>query len=130
MRIDHVSLLVADVPRALRFYSGTLGLRELSRPPGAAPGAWLALGEQQLHLIAEREPGQAAALHPGYADADAAIGYGSHVALAVPDLDATLAALGANDVAPVGDVDVRGDGVRRAFLRDPDGHVVEMIQAP
>ena len=41
MRLDHVSLLVADVPAALRFYAGALGLRELPRPPGAAPGAWL-----------------------------------------------------------------------------------------
>jgi catechol 2,3-dioxygenase-like lactoylglutathione lyase family enzyme len=27
-------------------------------------------------------------------------------------------------------IDLRRDGVRRAFLRDPDGHVVEAMQAP
>ena len=59
MRLDHGSLLVSDVERSLRFYTGALGLTEVPRPPTFdTPGAWLAIGEQQLHLVGETEPGR------------------------------------------------------------------------
>ena len=46
MRLDHGSLLVSDVERSVRFYTGALGLTEVPRPPTfEAPGAWLAIGE-------------------------------------------------------------------------------------
>ena len=82
-----------------------------------------------MHLIGEATPGRARAAHPGYTDAEAAAGYGSNLALSVPDLDAALARLAERGIAPVGH-DVRGDGVRRAFLRDADAHVVELMQDP
>lgn len=49
--IHHVSLPVTDLERSRRFYSEILGLREIKRPPFDFPGAWFAIGEQQLHLI-------------------------------------------------------------------------------
>jgi glyoxylase I family protein len=53
--IHHVSLPVRDLARAKAFYSQVLGLSEIERPAFDFPGAWYAIGDQQLHLIvAER----------------------------------------------------------------------------
>jgi catechol 2,3-dioxygenase-like lactoylglutathione lyase family enzyme len=129
MRLDHGSLLVSDVERALRFYTGALGLEEVARPPTFdAPGAWLAIGEQQLHLVGEAEPGRTRAQHPPYDPAEIAIGYGSHLALEVDDLDAALERAHAHGIDPAGEVLARGDGVRRTFVTDPDGHVIELME--
>jgi catechol 2,3-dioxygenase-like lactoylglutathione lyase family enzyme len=129
MRIDHGGLLVSDVERSLRFYVDALGLEEVPRPSTFdTPGAWLQVGEQQIHLIGETEPGRARAMTPAYDHAEIVIGYGTHLALAVEDLDAALARAAAAGVHPPGEVFARGDGVKRVFLTDPDGHVIELMQ--
>jgi catechol 2,3-dioxygenase-like lactoylglutathione lyase family enzyme len=129
MRLDHGGLLVSDVARAVRFYTGALGLEEVPRPPTFdTPGAWLQVGEQQLHLIGETEAGRARALHPAYDRAEIAIGYGNHLALVVDDLDAALARAAEHGVEPGGPVIARGDGVKRAFVTDPDDNIIELMQ--
>ena len=66
MRLDHGGLLVSDVARAVRFFTGALGLEEIPRPPTFdTPGAWLQVGEQQIHLIGETDSGRARADAPG-----------------------------------------------------------------
>ncbi|MBE2316095.1 VOC family protein [Solirubrobacter sp. CPCC 204708] len=130
MRIDHGGLLVSDVRRAVRFYVDALGLPEVPRPSTFdTPGAWLQVGEQQLHLIGETEPGRAKQMTPDYDHAEVVIGYGTHLALEVDDLDAALARAAAAGVRPPGEVFARGDGVKRVFLTDPDGHVIELMQS-
>jgi catechol 2,3-dioxygenase-like lactoylglutathione lyase family enzyme len=50
--IHHVSLGVTDLERSRQFYSGILGLQELTRPPFDFPGAWFSAGaSHQVHLI-------------------------------------------------------------------------------
>ena len=92
MRLDHGSLLVSDVERSVRFYTGALGLTEVPRPPTFdAPGAWLAIGDdQQLHLVGEGEPGRTRDMNPPWDAAEIAIGYTNHLAFHVDDLDAAL----------------------------------------
>ncbi|MEJ2394231.1 MAG: VOC family protein, partial [Candidatus Thiodiazotropha sp.] len=52
IRLHHASLLVADTKRALDFYCGLLGLEvDPQRPDLGFPGAWLNIGEQQIHLL-------------------------------------------------------------------------------
>jgi catechol 2,3-dioxygenase-like lactoylglutathione lyase family enzyme len=129
MRLDHGSLLVSDVERSVRFYTGALGLTEVPRPPTFdTPGAWLTVGDQQIHLVGETEPGRAREMNPPYDPAEIAIGYGNHLALVVDDLDAALARAVAHGVEPAGEVFARGDGVRRTFVSDPDGHVIELME--
>jgi catechol 2,3-dioxygenase-like lactoylglutathione lyase family enzyme len=130
MRLDHGSLLVSDVERSVRFYTGALGLTEVPRPPTfEAPGAWLAIGEgQQLHLVGEGEPGRTRDINPAWDPAEIAIGYANHLALRVDDLDAALERAREHGVDPAGEVFARGDGVRRTFVTDPDGHVIELME--
>jgi glyoxylase I family protein len=131
MRLDHGALLVADEQRAREFYVGGLGLTEVPRPPNFDfPGLWVAVGDQQLHIIGEAEPGRARAVHTGYRDDELALGYASHLALEVADFDAYLAALGERGIALVGGPRDRGDGVQQAYVTDPDGHVIEIMAAP
>jgi catechol 2,3-dioxygenase-like lactoylglutathione lyase family enzyme len=130
MRIDHGGLLVSDVERAVRFYVDALGLEQVPRPSTFdTPGAWLQVGEQQLHLIGETEPGRAAQMTPRYDHGEVVIGYGTHLALEVDDLDGALERARAAGVTPPGDVFARGDGVKRVFVLDPDGHVIELMQS-
>jgi catechol 2,3-dioxygenase-like lactoylglutathione lyase family enzyme len=129
MRIDHGGLLVSDVERAVRFYVDALGLTQVPRPSTFdTPGAWLQVGEQQLHLVGEAEPGRARVMNPPYDPAEIAIGYGNHLALALEDLDAALERARAHGVEPAGEIFARGDGVRRTFVTDPDGHVIELME--
>jgi catechol 2,3-dioxygenase-like lactoylglutathione lyase family enzyme len=109
--IHHVGLVVTDVDAARRFYLDQLGFSERDdRPDFGFAGAWLQVGEQQVHLIESREPA------PG----------GGHFALAVDDLDAVVAELRESGVM-VSDPAPVGTG-RQSFVRDPSGNVVELNQ--
>ena len=120
-RIDHQAIHVRDMDASVRFYAGVLGLAEVENPMGKGPIRWLALGSgANLHLV----PGNPAER-----------GIGTHLALAVADLDAFVARLDAAGVAfgempgRPGKITSRPDGVRQCFIRDPDGFWIEINDA-
>ena len=120
-RLHHVSLIVADTARALRFWRDLVGLEVLpDRPDLGYPGAWLDLGGgQQLHLLEVPNPDPATG-RPAH------VGRDRHLALAVEDLDAWAARLEAAGVAFT-----RSRSGRRAlFCRDPDGNGLELVEMP
>jgi lactoylglutathione lyase len=116
--LNHVALHVADVARSCDFYRTVLRLEPLPRPAFDFPGAWFRLGDnQELHLIGRRD-------HPVVAGSR-----GNHFALLVDDLGAWqrhLQERGA-DVRPPKQ---RPDGAGQLFLRDPDGHFIELFTPP
>jgi catechol 2,3-dioxygenase-like lactoylglutathione lyase family enzyme len=129
MRLDHASLLVSDAGAARDFYVGVLGLDEIPRPSTFTfPGLWLAIGDRQLHLIAEAERGRTRATHPGYRPEELATGYASHFALEVDELEPFLDEVRRRGGVVVGGPRPRGDGVLQAYVTDPDGNVVELMQ--
>jgi catechol 2,3-dioxygenase-like lactoylglutathione lyase family enzyme len=129
MRLDHAALIVSDPEAARHFYVGVLGLEEIPRPPTFTfPGLWLAVGDRQLHLVGEAEPGRAHETHPGYRPAELATGYAGHFAIEVDDLAAFLAGVTERGGTVVGGPRPRGDGVVQAYITDPDGNVVEFMQ--
>jgi glyoxylase I family protein len=136
LEIAHASVIVADTERALRFYRDVLGLRVLpERPDLGYPGAWLAVGGQQIHLLqlpnpdvqdaqVPRAQGRAGAADP-VTGRPAHGGRDRHVAIHVRELAPLRAAL---DRAGVAYTPSRS-GRAALFARDPDGNALEFIEA-
>jgi catechol 2,3-dioxygenase-like lactoylglutathione lyase family enzyme len=127
VRIQHVGLVVSDLERSRRFYAEALGLEEVPRPPNFTfAGAWFSAGEDQIHLLLESDTtGRAGTGDPG---PSASVGLANHLALEVDDISSALARLEENGVPLIGGPMPRGDGYVQVFMRDPDGHVVELFQ--
>ena len=107
--VHHVSINVRDAAESVEFYTDVLGLATRSdRPDFAIGGAWLDLGDQQVHLIEADVPGNC----------------GQHFAIRVDDLDEAIEELRDRGVE-VGDASPVGTG-RQAFLTDPSGNLIEL----
>jgi lactoylglutathione lyase len=118
----HTCYRIGDIERSVAFYE-KLGFEELSRMPigedatnvfMAIPGDKVALELTYNHGVERYELGS---------------GYG-HVALAVDDLDATLAGLASQGIEPEKPPyrpGGRSEGHRIAFVRDPDSYRIELI---
>lgn len=115
----HVSLCVDDLDRSLAFWSGVVGLPRIARPPLNVEGAWLGVGDTQVHLIVFDERRGDVGTRPNSINAAA-----PHVAFAVADYAATVAHL--RDAGL--DVVEAGAARGQCWVQDPDGHVVEFIQ--
>ncbi|MEM8668212.1 MAG: VOC family protein [Planctomycetota bacterium] len=118
LQLNHVALHVANVEASVTFYRDVLCLPTLERPAFDFPGAWFQLGvDQELHLIGDRE----LPVHSHHR--------GGHFALVVDDLDAWEAHLdshGANRL----ERKTRPDGASQTFVKDPDGHWIELCILP
>lgn len=114
--IHHASVLVADTARALAFYHDLLGMPVADdRPDLGFPGAWLVIGDQQIHLLECPNPDPAE--RPPHGGRD------RHTALRVRDLKAIVTRLEA-----AGWPYTRSRSGRAAlFCRDPDGNTLEMV---
>jgi len=119
LRLHHASVIVTELTTALRFYINVLGLPvDDSRPDLGFPGAWLEVGEQQIHLL-ELPNCDPVAGRPGHAGRD------RHTALLVDDLAPLEQRLEKNGICFT-----RSRSGRRAiFCRDPDGNGIELIEA-
>ena len=119
---DYVVLIVDDLDRALDFWTGTLGLRLGHR---SGPYAQLDTGTTRLAFY-ERAAMSSTLGFELRAPADDAAAF--EVGFVVDDVDAAYAALvegGAHATAPP---TTRSWGQRTAYVRDPDGHLVELVQ--
>jgi len=116
--LHHVSLVVSDTARALGFYRDVLGLGlDPSRPALGFPGAWLGLGDRQLHLLEVPNPDPVAG-RPDHGGRD------RHTALTVNGLDGFIARLTAAEIP----FTMSKSGRRALFCRDPDGNAWELIE--
>ena len=116
--IHHVSLIVADTARSLRFYADLLCLEPIpERPDLGFPGAWLRVGGGQIHLLQLPNPDPVEG-RPGHGGRD------RHLAMTVSALDPIVRRLTAAGVPFT-----RSRSGRRAlFCRDPDGNALELIE--
>jgi len=112
--LNHVAIHIADVERSRAFYRDVLRLETLSRPAFDFPGAWFRLGaNQELHLIGRTGP--VAADSPN-----------NHFALRVDDIAVWERHLQQTN-AEMLPKKRRPDGAWQIFLRDPDGHYLELF---
>jgi glyoxylase I family protein len=117
--IHHVSLIVADTQRAVDFYQGVFGLEVASdRPDLPFSGAWLRVGDQQIHLLELPNPDPVDG-RPAHGGRD------RHLAMQVTALAPIMERL---DAAGVRYTSSRS-GRRALFCRDPDGNALELIES-
>jgi catechol 2,3-dioxygenase-like lactoylglutathione lyase family enzyme len=114
--LNHVALHVRDLDASLRLYGDVLGLARIPRPAFDFPGAWFALGRQELHLIADPELDAARRRH-------------HHFALLVDDAYAARAELMRKGVTGLEGPSPRPDGPLQLFFHDPDGYRIELYHA-
>ena len=118
-RIAHVSLLVSDTDRALRFYRDLLELPvSASRPELGFPGAWLQVGNQEIHLLQLPNPDPLEG-RPTHGGRD------RHVAFHVADLGRLQSRLASEGIS----FTASRSGRRALFCRDPDGNALEFIES-
>ncbi len=108
-RLTEVALFTADVDALTAFYERVLAVEPAERSPGHAV---FALGELVLRVHAAAEPA------PG--DPPAA----DHIAFSLDGLDAHAASLIGAGISIDGPRDLPWG--RSAYLRDPDGRLVEL----
>jgi lactoylglutathione lyase len=125
MRMLHTMLRVGDLERSLRFYCEVLGMQLLRRtdyPGGRFTLAFVGYGPEDRHAVIE--------LTHNWDTAHYELGTGfGHVALGVEDIYATcetLRARGARIVREPGPMQHGGSEI--AFIEDPDGYRIELIQ--
>jgi catechol 2,3-dioxygenase-like lactoylglutathione lyase family enzyme len=121
MRVHHIAIYTRDLPRLEAFYTQVLGFPVVRRwdAPGIvfadAGGLWLELTRQDAPDDGSRPR-----------ELDQGIGI-NHLALQVDDVDRAFQALvdqGVRVLTAPADY----ENVRVAFLADPDGNVLELIQ--
>jgi lactoylglutathione lyase len=125
MRILHTMLRVGDLDRSIDFYTNVLGmrlLRKTDRPDQRYTLAFVGYGDEGQHAVLELT------YNYGVTRYDIGSGYG-HVAIAVPDAAAACAAVrakGGNVTREAGPV--KGGTTVIAFVQDPDGYKIELIE--
>jgi catechol 2,3-dioxygenase-like lactoylglutathione lyase family enzyme len=119
---DYVVLIVEDLDRSLAFYVETLGLALNHR---SGPYAQLATDRTRLSLFQRGAMAETLGVTLRAPDPDAP---GFEIGFKVADVDAAWAELSAAGVTSVVAPTTRAWGQRTAYLRDPDGHLVELAQ--
>ncbi|MCP9818889.1 lactoylglutathione lyase [Synechococcus sp. Cruz-9H2] len=125
MRLLHTMLRVGDLERSITFYTEVLGMRLLRRkdyPAGRYTLAFVGYGDESDSTVLELTHNWDIERY------ELGEGYG-HMALGVDDIHGTCAAIAAK-----GGRIVREPGPKKhgstviAFVEDPDGYKVELIQ--
>jgi lactoylglutathione lyase len=122
IRPDYVVLIVEELDRALRFYTEVLGLRLGHR---SGEYAQFDTGSTRLALYTRRAMSEILGISLGAPTAHAP---GFEIGFKVADVDTAfsdLVARGAVSALPPTD---RAWGQRTGYVRDPDGHLIELAQ--
>ena len=125
MRLLHTMLRVGDMQRAIDFYTQVMGmtlLRTTDRPDQQYSLAFLGYGRNPEHAEIELT------YNYGVNQYELGTAYG-HIAIAVPDAHAAceqIKAAGGKVTREAGPV--KGGSTIIAFVTDPDGYKIELIQ--
>lgn len=127
MRLLHTMLRVGDLPRSIAFYTQVMGmtlLRQTENPSQNYSLAFLGYGQNPDHAELELT------YNHGVSSYDLGTAYG-HIAIGVPDVAAACERIrhgGGNVTREAGPV--KGGTTVIAFITDPDGYKVELIERP
>lgn len=131
IKVDHLAVVVDDMPQALHFWRDVLGLpltHTETNPTEAVDISFLTVGESQIELLKPTTDDS------GIAKFLSKRGAGiHHVCVVVQNIDETLQQLHDHDVELINDVPrTREDGTRYAFVhpRSTGGVLLELYQYP
>ncbi|MCE2971004.1 MAG: lactoylglutathione lyase [Burkholderiales bacterium] len=125
MRILHTMLRVGDMQRSIDFYTKVMGmqlLRTTDRPEQKYSLAFVGYGDESAGAVLELT------YNYGVESYDLGTAFG-HIAIAVPDAYAAcerIKAAGGTVTRDAGPV--KGGSTVIAFVQDPDGYKIELIQ--
>lgn len=121
-RLLHSTVLISDLPQAIEFYEGLLGLKAApNRPELGFDGRWYCLGEQQIHLMQLPNPEKTKGIQldrPEHAGRD------RHLALQVDSIEKLAKQLAAAKIK----YSLSRSGRKALFCRDPDDNGLEFIE--
>jgi len=145
--VESVGITVADLDRAVRFYTELLSFVEVGTSSSDGPAlatlhdldapaarvARLRLGEELLELTQYVRPFG----RPAPRDARSNDRWFQHVAIVVGDMERAYERLAANGVTAISaapqrlpDWNPAAGGIEAYYFRDPDGHPLELIHFP
>jgi lactoylglutathione lyase len=125
MKLLHTMLRVGDMPRSIRFYTEIMGmqlLRTTDRPEQKYSLAFVGYGDEAAHSVLELT------YNYGVDRYELGSAFG-HIAIGVADVAATCervrsaGGLVTREAGPV-----KGGSTIIAFVEDPDGYKIELIQ--
>ena len=120
---DYIILIVDDLDRALDFYTQVLGLK-LGHRSGAYAQLNTGVTRIGFYTRSAMEKVVGFRLEPAPQSAP-----GFELGFKVADVDAAYAEVLAGGASPITEPTTRPWGQRTAYIRDPDGHLIELAQA-
>jgi len=125
MQLLHTMIRVNDLDESLRFYCDRLGMRLLRKqdyPGGRFTLAFVGYGDEATHSVVELTYNWDTHQY------DIGTGFG-HLAIGVPDIYAACNELRAKGVKVVREPGpMKHGGTEIAFIEDPNGYRIELIQ--
>lgn len=113
--LNHIQISVSDMPRSSAFYTDLLGMRELFR-------------EGPLVFLRSADGTDIFTLRQSHRPVDGASGGLQHFGFAIKREDHAAAVEEVRKFgAEVLDVGQHGDNALYAYIKDPDGYVIELI---
>jgi predicted enzyme related to lactoylglutathione lyase len=126
IQVRSVRVLATDAEALAAFYEKAFGMSETRRPLDGATKE-IVLNSGSTPDIARRATTVPIIIYTRPRNAPA--GALASLILEVPNLDQAIAAVEANGGALMRPRAVSGEGIHYAFLRDPDGNQIELVEA-
>ncbi|UJR29375.1 hypothetical protein I4U23_010587 [Adineta vaga] len=123
-RLNHITITVSDVGKSLSFYVDILGLQQIRRPNFDRHGAWLTMGNVELHLI------KGIPVVPSACNLQV-----GHLALETSNIDVVLEKLRALNIDVYQNLSLTNAHkmieknkplIIQYFFNDPDGYYIEL----
>ena len=119
--VGHVAYGVRDIESSLHFYVEQLGMQEAFRMTHDDGSLWIVYLGVGNGTFVELFP------EDDVCDADESASY-KHLCLHVNDMQSTLSTLAERGIQPLDPPRTGKDGNTQAWLRDPDGNPIELME--
>ncbi|REL38425.1 VOC family protein [Rhodohalobacter sp. SW132] len=123
LTFDHYTIKVNSLDESARFYKEVLKLKEIKNRTEKEYIRWFSLGDgSELHVVEGDQTG-------------IETNVGLHLALRLKEFDAFIRQLEENGVrqhnskGEPDQINVRADGIRQVYFKDPDGYWIEVNEA-